>query len=599
MMDIDITNIGGIRSGSASIEDGVNVIMASNWQGKSSFIAAIEAAMGTAKPLRNGADKGQVSISFDDDRPPIEVSFERSNDDIHVFGEPVLSTDRDRAAASLFAFWTEQNALREAIREGTQLGDILLKPYYIEDIESEIDRLQRERERVGADLDQAKQAVRKASELEQEISNLESTVADLREEFDPSAVEEIETDLEEEHADATSQLEQTEQNIRSLEREIDDLESKLDRKETQLAELTIPEADIDDIDQNIDAVHAELRDLEQRLDLVEDMYQSCKRILDEGALDILTDVERDISGDFMLCWLCGQGTPRKAIESRVESLGEQVADLRGRKNELQARRDDLRKQGTAIESATTERADLNDAIASLNRKINERQSNLEALHEQRSGLEETVADLEDQLYDEQSEPVELQSRISTVETKLDAKREQLTRIESDQPGPVDELEARKEELSQDIADIRELKTRRKQQTREAFNEAMEEIVETFDPSFEGAHLVVSDDDEFEIVIGRDGEEIGTSELSQGEVELVAAITMLAGFEAFDVDTISPVILLDDMGALASQHLEILVNYLEDRTEAVVTTAYPEQGKMGGHAISPEAWDVVSDDASVD
>jgi len=83
-------------------------------------------------------------------------------------------------------------------------------------------------------------------------------------------------------------------------------------------------------------------------------------------------------------------------------------------------------------------------------------------------------------------------------------------------------------------------------------------------------------------------------LSEGEVELVGFIAAMAGYEAFEVADRVPCILLDDVGGLASDHLHALVEYLEDRTEYLVTSAYPEAGEFDGHTISPTDWTVVSD-----
>jgi hypothetical protein len=83
-------------------------------------------------------------------------------------------------------------------------------------------------------------------------------------------------------------------------------------------------------------------------------------------------------------------------------------------------------------------------------------------------------------------------------------------------------------------------------------------------------------------------------LSEGEVELVGVIAAMAGYEAFEVADRVPCILLDDVGGLASDHLHTLVEYLEDRTEYLVTSAYPEAGEFDGHTISPVNWTVVSD-----
>jgi hypothetical protein len=83
-------------------------------------------------------------------------------------------------------------------------------------------------------------------------------------------------------------------------------------------------------------------------------------------------------------------------------------------------------------------------------------------------------------------------------------------------------------------------------------------------------------------------------MSEGEVELVGFIAALAGYEAFSVADRVPCMLLDDVGGLASEHLQTLVDYLSDRTEYVVTTAYPEAGDFGGTVLSPDDWEVVSD-----
>jgi hypothetical protein len=69
---------------------------------------------------------------------------------------------------------------------------------------------------------------------------------------------------------------------------------------------------------------------------------------------------------------------------------------------------------------------------------------------------------------------------------------------------------------------------------------------------------------------------------------------LAGFLCYEVTQRVPVILLDSVGGLAGEHLRRLVDYLESSTEAVVTTAYPEQGMLVESVLSPENWQVVSD-----
>jgi DNA repair exonuclease SbcCD ATPase subunit len=136
--------------------------------------------------------------------------------------------------------------------------------------------------------------------------------------------------------------------------------------------------------------------------------------------------------------------------------------------------------------------------------------------------------------------------------------------------------------------------------RSAFDEALEDVVEKFGPSFESARLEKHVDPDtgetadLELIIARDGREISVDALSEGEVELVGFIAALAGYEAFSVAERVPCMLLDDVGGLASENLRTLVDYLSAHTEYVVTTAYPEAGEFGGTVLSPNDWDIVSD-----
>jgi DNA repair exonuclease SbcCD ATPase subunit len=597
--ELEIENIGGIRSGNATIESGVNTVQASNWQGKTSFIRAIETAMGTAENLQESADSGRVRLDFSDERAPVDRTLQRTPSGVEIEGEAYISKQSDQAAAALFAFLTEGNELREAVRQGSDLGDILLRPYYIEDIEAEIDRLQNERDRVESNLEEARRDQRRATELASEIPELESEIEALRSELEPyEGGEEDRSEVEKQHADATSSLEKTKRNIETLEREIEDLESELEDKQAELEDISLPDGDESEIEAELDTVAEELADTDHQLELLEDVYSANKRILDEGVPDLLTSVERNLDADTVACWVCDQETTREVIEDRVAAISEQVNELQSKQADLRSRRDELRERISSIESTRQRRRDLEDAIPDLQRQLEERKAELESARDHRETLEEEVEELEQKTENVESKRVELQSEIQSVESELHAKREELDQLEDGSSDDVDELESRVEDLTSQISDMREMKANRKQQARESFNDAMEEIVETFNPSFEGAHLAVREDDTFEVVIGRGGEEIGVDELSQGEVELVAVITALAGFEAFDVDEISPVILLDDMGGLAGDHLETLVEYLQDRTEAVVTTAYPDQ-EVGGNEITPQEWDVVSDQVAAD
>lgn len=56
----------------------------------------------------------------------------------------------------------------------------------------------------------------------------------------------------------------------------------------------------------------------------------------------------------------------------------------------------------------------------------------------------------------------------------------------------------------------------------------------------------------------------------------------------------PVVTLDRLGGIADDNPGRLTEYLVDRSESVVTTAYPEHSSVTGHEIDPAEWRVVSD-----
>ena len=83
-------------------------------------------------------------------------------------------------------------------------------------------------------------------------------------------------------------------------------------------------------------------------------------------------------------------------------------------------------------------------------------------------------------------------------------------------------------------------------------------------------------------------------LSEGELELIGFVAALAGRQSFDVAETLPLLLVDDVGGLADDNLHTLIDYLHERTEYLVFTAYPEYTAFEGQEISPDEWTVAND-----
>jgi hypothetical protein len=190
---------------------------------------------------------------------------------------------------------------------------------------------------------------------------------------------------------------------------------------------------------------------------------------------------------------------------------------------------------------------------------------------------------------------EIESEITRVEVRLEDAREDLSEAER-AAEEREQLENQREEIVEEIAALRDRKDAVVSGLVDSFEGAITTVIDVFDPSFESARLVDTDDG-FELVIAREGREVGVEALSEGEVELLGFVVALAGYLTDDVSERVPIIVLDGVGGLAGEHLEKLVAFLEDRAPMVVTTCYPEQGDFGETVVSPAAWDVVSDSAA--
>jgi hypothetical protein len=105
---------------------------------------------------------------------------------------------------------------------------------------------------------------------------------------------------------------------------------------------------------------------------------------------------------------------------------------------------------------------------------------------------------------------------------------------------------------------------------------MDELLEAL--AFEGIERVWLDG-EFDLVVARsvDGRTRSDSveHLAESEREMVGLVLALAGFVTYDVDDVSPVLVLDSLGAFDAERTRRLVDYFADETDYLVATVHPE------------------------
>jgi len=602
MWELEILNIAGIRHGEPTVNPGINAVQASNWQGKTSLVTAIRTVLGasvTSSTLTDDADSGSVQLRTSDQ--VYERRLQRTGESVTAEGEPYLTNEQQQVAAELFAFLDEHNWIRTAVREGQDLTPHLIEPLEREDIDGQIRRLKSERETIESDLDRAQQAAEQLPAKTEAINRLETELAELETEIEGlegDATESGEqTELRDELTAARREREQVSQRVNRLERKIESLESQIEDKENELAAMTVSETP--NLSEKLADKRAVLLKIDQEIETLESLYNATNNVLDGGHLDLVADVDRRIEGDHLSCWVCGSDTTREAIEARMKGLSNSISERREQRSEHQSTVSDLEADQRETEQKRRRKQSLEEGITTLQANLTDSQEELTAAKAELAEHTERIETLESQVQETDDRRKSLEQEMARTEAKLESQRSDQTELES-RAQQREQLQKRYESLSQEIEDLRSRREQVIRTARTAFDTALEDVVDKFDPSFERARLKNHVDpdsgrtEQLELIIARDGREISVNALSEGEVELIGLIAALAGHEAFDVADQVPCILLDDLGGLAGEHIHTLVEYLEARTEYLVTTAYPEAGEFDGHVLSPDDWDVVSD-----
>jgi predicted nucleic acid-binding Zn-ribbon protein len=581
-VNLEISNISGISDGSAEIKQGINTVQASNWQGKSSFVNAIATAFGIQTPLTEGEESGKVSIDLGEER--YEVHLERDSTQINFRGNPVLEDRYDRMLVDLFAFLGEDNEVRQAVRNGENLKGVLTRPLEIEDIDSRIRDLSNERDSVESELERAEAKAEELVSLKQRRNKVETELEDLREretEFDNAIVSETREQLSDLRAERDRVTDLIERLERTLKRSREKLASVYDEYE----EISVE--DPGDIGSEIEEIRQECERAREDREILQSIFSANKRLLEEDRVELLTDVDRGMMGDSHACWLCGSETTTDELEAQLDEISDEVLTLKKEVSRYEDQIKELEDERDEIRQQRRRKGDLEAKITELEETISERGENLSSAKERLESIESRIEDLETEAEGVDEEISDIRSEIKYKEAMLEDLANEIEDAET-AADRVDMLEQEKEKLTEEIIELRNRKEEIEMQLRNEFDQAIQKTVRRFETGFEHARLT----SEFELVIAREGREIEIDVLSEGEIELIGLVTAIAGYEAYDVSEITPIMILDQLGGLSDSNLSILADYLNDHTEILVMTAYPENTTFGNNKIDPAGWEMV-------
>ncbi|WP_440992050.1 archaea-specific SMC-related protein [Haloarchaeobius baliensis] len=635
-LSLQVENVGGISETSVRLSEGVTVLEGRNATNRTSFLQALMAAMGSDQyTLKGDAAAGRVALTLDE--TVVERRFERRNGTVAATGSGYLDGTE---TADLFAFLLEENDARRAVARGENLHELLMRPIDTDEIEAEIELRRAEKrdidDRVSAIEDREPELVeleRRKQELEASIEDRRERLAELEDEIDRadgdlSSEQESREGVEDQLAqlkEHRSQLEDIRFELETVRETIASLESEREETRERRAELSDrPDADLESLRDELEGLRERERAVNTQMNELQSIVQFNEEMLAGTDSEIAAaleggDHEHDggavtdqlLDEDAVTCWTCGTQVSRGSVEETLDRLRSFRREKLAERESVQDRIDETKERVSELEAVQDELASLADRIAEIDRELESRRDRVDELAEQRDSLHESVESLESAVEEEQSsdydEILGLHKQANRVELQLEQEQDELGRVEAE----IEEIEsllddrlelaARRDDITDELAELRNRIDRLEENAVAAFNDHMAEILDILE--YENVARVWIERQERETRQGREtvfdlhivrqsesGEAYeGTVEtLSESEREVVGLVVALAGYLVHDLHETVPVMLLDSLEAIDSNRIAKLVDYFAEYPDYLVVALLPEDASAvddGGETVT--------------
>lgn len=592
-LEIYTRNIGGIDELTLDLDAETVVVSGRNASNKTSLLKSIAFGLGVRNvPMRNGADEAQVKLTIDG--TTVEREATRTENGVRRRGTGWVD-EEEALLLERFATLLETNELRAAVATGGDVESLLKEPMDIEPLKDRQSRLMDERRQLEADLESLDDVAQRLAEREQELEGKREQVRALEDQVDElyEEQESVETDdeelqsLRERRADLRSkrdrfeaQREDTAGAVARLEEELADLADDI-----EAAEAVTEAYDVDTLKREREEIRSELSDVTERVEVLQSVLTANREMLDSEFTGVLGQ-ETGLMGDEVTCWACGESAEREQFDGTVERLGELIEQDKKREREREPEIESLTERIEEAKATQGELDDLRSRRHDVEQKLETRLESLERKKEQlaeiRDELETVDAEIADHETEQNSEQSDIASEIEETRVKLQTLRreaERLNGIRADLHTKRDERDSKRERVEELTEEIQELTDRienLEKDLRETFNEAMDDLIGYLE--FERIDRVWLDGN-FDLVIVREID--GTTRrdslehLAESEREMIGLVLGLAGFVAFDVAEVTPVLLLDSLGAFDTERTERLIDYFAERTDILLAAAHPE------------------------
>lgn len=591
---LSATNVGGISEETVELSAGATLVVGTNASNKTSLLKSVQFALGAREvPIRSGADEARIRLEYGD--RAVERTARRNGTGVEIAGEGWVSDPDERRLVERFACLLGTNPLRSAVTRGGDVESLLKAPMDIDALADERAAKLEEKRTLRAEVEDLADVEQRLSARREELADTRDRIDELegrletlydRQNEDEGADEQLQS-LREERTALRSERDRYREQIEELGATIDRLSERRDELEDELADVREVAAgtDVDDLKQRREAVREELAEITDRVDVLQSVLTANREMFDSeytGALGY----DPGLTGDEFTCWACGQQADREAFADTVEDLRELVERDKERRRE---REPELERLEDRIEAATEARRRVRELEAERDDVEQRRQESRDSREQKREELERLegeLADLDERIEARRDEQTAAQSdvadEIEEARVELRTSRREAERLEetvADLEADREARERKREEIAGLTEEIQSLTDRienLEDDLRATFNDAMDDLLEAL--RFERIDRVRLNGD-FEVVIAREVDgvvrEDSVDHLAESEREIIGLVLGLAGFVAYDVDEISPVLLLDSLGAFDAARTERLVEYFADETDVLLAAVHPE------------------------
>lgn len=618
---IHVENIGGIESTDVTFTKGVNVLAGRNATNRTSLLQSVIGALGGSQvSLKGDAEEGVAELELGGES--FTRTLTRTDEAIDMDGSPML---QDPTVADLFAFLLESNEARRAVTQEDDLRDLIMRPVDTTAIRNEIRRLESEKREVLDQLDEFETIETDLAELQRERNRIRHEIEEAEAELEAKAAaiesedegvaetRELQAELTErldELNEVRSSLETVRSRLKTERKSLDALREEYDSLQEKMDSVPeTPAGDVEELDARLDDLRFRKNTTESRISDLNGIIQfNREMVTGEGAtLDSTADTSENgdrsvadglLPDDDIVCWTCGTAVNESDIEENIDRLRDLKADIQAERNELRAEIEELKTEKRELEKQVGTREQIQRQYDQVQREIANREATLEELEAERAALstelESVEADVESLQSVDYGDVLEKHKAVNQLEfevERLESERDSIDATiqrKQDRLADAEDLSERLAEINERLTDLRNRIGHIEDEAVAAFNDHMETILDRLD--FENIDRIWIEkrnadsrgDDAgsvFDLHVVRSADDVAYEDtiahLSESERAVTGLVFALAGYLVHDVHEAVPVICLDSLESVDAGRIATLVEYFQEYTDYLIVALLPE------------------------